>query len=194
MQQHSLSDVDDLTGESGRSIGLLRQISTAVKEATTRSLSPIVVAGNCMTSAGVACGLGPEILNYAVFDAHDDLHTQSTTTSGYFDGMEWTGLSSGVSFQGIARTIPGFQRIDLSEQLIFCGTRDCTDAERKLIADYGIDTTRGSEHGNNVAATALAQVLGLNLATLIHLDMDFLMTSSAKHTLSLHQTVFRLTN
>lgn len=175
VRQHTLSDVDDLTGEIGRSFGLLRQVSTAVKRARSRDSFPLIIAGNCMTSVGVACALGPASLNYVAFDAHEDLHTPSTTTSGYFDGMGWSVLA-GDSYQAMARTIPGFQAIELSKHLILCGTRDCTEIERKLIANYGVDTIWGSEDGNDGAADALARALRrkTNLPTLIHLDLDVL--------------------
>lgn len=84
-----ISTVDDLTGEIGRSTGLLREISAAVMEATYRSSLPLVVAGNCMTSVGVAYVLGPESISIVCFFPYEDLHTLSMSTSGYFDGMVW---------------------------------------------------------------------------------------------------------
>lgn len=181
VDQVTLSPVDNFTGEIGRTFELLRQTSIAVKEATARRSFPLIVAGNCMTSVGAACGLGPDSLSYIVFDTHEDLHTPSTTTSGYFDGMGWP-ILAGDSFHEIAKTIPGFTKIDLGKQLVLCGVRDCSEAERRLVADYGIDAVWGSTEEKVKFLEELFELLkrSSNSPALVHLDLDVLDESVGK--------------
>ena len=81
---------------------------------------PLVLAGNCMNSVGVACALGPKDIDYLYFDAHDDLHTPNTNVHGYFDAMGLPVLA-GESFHAPAKNIPGFEVTEFGKNFLFCG-------------------------------------------------------------------------
>jgi len=58
-------------------------------EVATAPGVPVVVTGDCLSALGVVAGLQRRGVDPAVvwFDAHGDLHTPDTTTSGYVGGM-----------------------------------------------------------------------------------------------------------
>jgi len=68
---------------------LYQAIADAVHGAASRGPRPIVLSGDCTTAIGTVAGLQRAGLDPAViwFDAHGDLQTMETTTSGYLGGM-----------------------------------------------------------------------------------------------------------
>ncbi len=83
----------DFEGEIGRTFELLRRVSLAVTAARNTSSFPIVLAGDCCTSVGVAAGLwasddlkGAEddALGAVWFDAHDDYNIPDTVVQRVF--------------------------------------------------------------------------------------------------------------
>jgi len=64
---------------------LQREIAHAVAGA----VRPVVVAGDCTAALGVVAGLRRRGVDPSVvwFDAHGDLHTPDSSTSGYLPGM-----------------------------------------------------------------------------------------------------------
>jgi arginase len=68
-----IEPVDNFEGEIGRSFEVMRRISTAVKDTLSKNSFPLILSGNCMASAAVACGLQERDLGFIYFDAHDDL-------------------------------------------------------------------------------------------------------------------------
>jgi arginase len=68
---------------------LYEQVVTTVADAVRLGGSPAVVSGDCMTSLGTVRGLQRAGLEPAMvwFDAHGDVQTLETTTSGYIGGL-----------------------------------------------------------------------------------------------------------
>jgi arginase len=169
-----LPPVDDFEGEIGRSFELLRRTSNAVKQVRAKESFPLVLSGNCMASAAVACGLEIKDLGFIYLDAHDDMDTPSTNTNGYLDAM---GLSmlAGKSFHRLASTIPGFTPFKYNK-MIYCGLRDIEDSQKKTVEEAGAEVIWG-EAGKNVN---FAEELTKSLSrrdfspALVHLDLDVL--------------------
>ena len=82
-----LDRVDEFEGEIGRSLELLRRVSNAVTQTVNDNTFPLILSGNCMASAGVACGLNTDDLHFIYFDAHDDLDSPDVNENGYLDAM-----------------------------------------------------------------------------------------------------------
>jgi arginase len=68
---------------------LYEAVAATVAEAVRGGARPTVVSGDCTTSLGVVAGLQWAGLGPAIvwFDAHGDVQTLETTTSGYLGGM-----------------------------------------------------------------------------------------------------------
>lgn len=177
---HELDRVDDFEGEIGRSFELLRRTSNAVKQSRANRSFPLILSGNCMASAGAACGLGIDELGFIYFDAHDDMDTPSTNINGYLDAM---GLSmlAGKSFDRLSRTIPGFIPLKY-DKMIYCGLRDIEESQKETVLRAGAEVIWG-EPGKNVDfAKELAKSLSRRdfSPALIHLDLDVLDESLGK--------------
>src|SRR5262245_9727535 len=78
-------------GEAGwaRLGHLYQAIADAVDGAASRGDRPMVLSGDCTTAIGTVAGLQRAGFDPAVvwFDAHGDVQTMETTTSGYLGGM-----------------------------------------------------------------------------------------------------------
>jgi arginase len=73
----------------GRLAVLYDAVAEAVAEAARRGPCPVVVSGDCTTSLGTMTGLQRASLDPGIIwlDAHGDVQTLETTTSGYLGGL-----------------------------------------------------------------------------------------------------------
>ncbi|KAJ5463060.1 arginase [Penicillium sp. IBT 31633x] len=176
-----LDRVDEFEGEIGRSFELLRRSSKAVNEAVEANTFPLVLSGNCMASAAVACGLNVKDLKYIYFDAHDDLDSPDVNENGYLDGM---GLSMlrGESWKTLMKTVPGFEPFKYDGNFLYCGLRDQSDVQRQRVIDAGMTAIWGETDRKVDYAAELDKQLGLKdySPALVHLDLDVLDESYGK--------------
>jgi arginase len=177
---HELPRVDDAEGEIGRSFALLAHTSEAVSQAVAKQSFPLILSGNCMASAGTACGLGIEDLGFIYFDAHDDQETPSWNTNGYLDAMGMSMLN-GKSWETIAKTIPGFRPFEYNK-FIYCGLREVCDESKQRVAECGADVIwGGAETKVDFAAELLKHLKARDYSpALVHLDLDVLDESVGK--------------
>lgn len=179
---------DDLDGEITRSFELFRRTSALVRTAHEASSFPVVLAGNCSASVGVAAGLSHAVSNLGGelgcvwFDAHDDFNTPDTMTSGYFDSMP-IAMMVGLCFKAMLRSVPGFATMDL-ERLVHVGMRDVNDIERQHVEGAGLSVVWGDESTKVDFEAGLSKFLDEGETeqqpTLVHLDADSLDTSIGK--------------
>ncbi|KAF7587261.1 hypothetical protein BBP40_007500 [Aspergillus hancockii] len=143
---HDILPVDTFEGEIGRSFEILRRLSTAVSDAISNNAFPLILAGNCMSSAAAACGLGIQDLSFICFDAHDDLDSPDVNKNGYFDAM---GLSMlrGESLKGLMNSVPGFNIQKPSSydggRFLYCGLRYQSALQRQRVTDAGMEAIWG---------------------------------------------------
>lgn len=171
---HELPRVDDHEGEIGRSFELLRRTSEAVSSAVATNSFPLVLSGNCMASAGVACGLGIADLGFIYFDSHDDMETPAWNTNGYLDAM---GISilAGKSWEKLATTIPGYHPFQYNK-FVYCGLREVCDESKQAVAESGADVIWGDANTKVDFASELKKQLKRKdySPALVHLDLDVL--------------------
>jgi len=110
-----------------------RAVAEQVRRAVADEVAPIVLAGNCGASVGVVAGLAArDDLAVVWLDAHGDLNTPETTTSGFVDGMGLAMLT------GRCRTtVPGFRPVP-DEHVLLVGARDLDPAERAVLDESRI--------------------------------------------------------
>ncbi|KAL2256634.1 hypothetical protein VTK26DRAFT_1382 [Humicola hyalothermophila] len=181
---------DDFEGEIGRSFELIRRISLAVTAARNRSSFPIILAGNCYSSVGVAAGLwgsgdlkdaGDDALGCVWFDAHDDYNVPDTVVSGYFDS-QGIAMMAGECWKALIKTIPGFRPTPV-RRVIHCGMRDVNQLERDRVeaSDMGVvwgDATKKVDFEAGLRSELRARFgEDKDTATLVHLDVDVLDSS-----------------
>ncbi|KAF2016824.1 Arginase/deacetylase [Aaosphaeria arxii CBS 175.79] len=177
---HEIGPVDDFEGEIGRSFEVLRRTSIAVSQARSQNSFPLVLSGNCMSTVGVACGLGMNEPGFIYFDAHDDMDTPSTNWNGYLDAM---GLSmlAGKSWHYLTSTIPGYGPVKY-DKMLYIGLRDVTNDQRKTVLDAGAKVIWGNADKHVDYAMELTQALEQSQLSpaLVHLDLDVLDESVGK--------------
>ncbi|KAL4927350.1 arginase family protein [Aspergillus undulatus] len=197
-----IEPVDDYEGEIGRSFEVLRRVSRAVMQAVLSNQFPLVLSGNCMASAGVACGLraararqaqeeneevgnGDLDLGFIYFDAHDDLDSPDVNENGYFDAM---GLSMlrGESWKTLMRSVPGFEPFEYAGRFLYCGLRDQSAVQRQRVIEAGMHAVWGGDGDGEKRDFAAQLAVILNegiygfIPTLVHLDLDVLDESYGK--------------
>ena len=143
---------------------LAGEIGEEVDKAREAGELPVILCGSCAVAAiGAIAGLGgDDDTGIAWFDAHPDLHTPDTTTSGLFEGMALA-LVLGLAWKDMARKLSGLEPVKPANVVLF-GARDIEEAEQRLIDANKIPVA--------ASAAAINQHLAKNGQTYVHLDMD----------------------
>jgi len=121
----------------GRLAALYGSVADEVAAVVEVGSCPLVVAGDCTTSLGVAAGLQRAGVDAAVvwFDAHGDVQTVETTTSGYVGGMPLRlliGYRPELICEGLGvRAVP-------EERVMLVGARDLDPPEVEFLASSPI--------------------------------------------------------
>ncbi|HET6450666.1 MAG TPA: arginase family protein [Spirochaetia bacterium] len=109
--------------------GLLSETVASVAESGT---FPIVLAGNCITTAGAISGLHRESLGMLWLDAHADFNTPDSSTSGYLDGMALS-VACGNCWKSLAARDPRYRPV-AENNVALVGARDVDRGEAELLA------------------------------------------------------------
>lgn len=152
---------------------IARSVAAAVRDATARGATPIVLAGNCATSIGGAAALTPERAGLIWFDAHGDFNTPATSPSGMINGMPLS-ILAGRCLDDVRRTI-----IDApirESAILIAGVRETDAAEGEALAESGVHVATADsirERGVTAAAApALAAMAGIASEVHVHIDVD----------------------
>ena len=137
-------------------------VADAVAGDVASGVRPVVLSGDCNTSAGVMAGLQRASVDPAIvwFDAHGDVQTLETTTSGYLGGLALR-LLIGYRPELIATPL-GLRPVP-EHRIVLAGARDLDPPEVTYLA--GAQITR-------------REVAGLSAADLpdgplyVHVDLD----------------------
>jgi arginase len=164
--------------ESG--VEVMRQVAEAVTPAGPAI--PVVLAGNCGATVGVMAAHARAGRRVGVLwlDAHGDLQTPETTTSGFFDGMGLA-LLTGRCWRVLASTIAGFVPVP-DEAIALVGGHDLDPAEERLVRSSGIEwlspvRLRAEDDAvPHVVAQLAAHVDALH----VHVDLDVLDPSAGR--------------
>jgi arginase len=120
-------------GPDGAYEQVQRAVAVEVARAAAAGVAPMVLSGNCGTSVGVVAGwAAPDDLAVVWLDAHGDLNTPETSTSGFVDGMALAMLTGRCP-----TALPGFRPVP-DDQVLLVGARDLDPAERVVLAGSGI--------------------------------------------------------
>ncbi len=169
-----IEPVQAFEGEIGRTFELKRRVATAVVQARTSGAFPLVLAGNCNTSVGVAAGVSDPAAGLVWFDAHPDFDTPDEHRSGYFDSMGVSTLT-GRCWHELAHSIPGFRPMPV-EHILYCGIRDFEAGQLERVEAAGIVAVldSGTEQIDFAAELGSALHPFPCRSAMIHLDADCL--------------------
>ncbi|HEY5984890.1 MAG TPA: arginase family protein [Streptosporangiaceae bacterium] len=151
--------VGDVWGRLGV---LYSAVADVVADTAWHGDLPVVVSGDCMTALGTMAGLQRAAIDAGIiwFDAHGDLHTLKTTSSGYLGGMPLR-LLVGHQPRLIAMGL-GLQPVP-EHRTVLVGARDLDPPEVIFLADAEIRRAEVS----HLDATALPDG-----PLYVHLDAD----------------------
>ncbi len=169
---------DTLTDDPGEppsevrtSFELMRRLAPRVRAVRAAGHFPLVLAGNCNTACGTLSGLTPHRRAVFWFDAHGDLNTPSTTTTGFVDGM---GLAAaqGLCWEQLTASIPGFEPVP-PHLVCLLGVRDLDPPEVALVARSGIGQLPPNRLVDQLPEV-LARPALLDSLAYVHCDLDVL--------------------
>jgi arginase len=155
---------DDQEREIATGFAVCNAVAAEVRFARDSGRFPIVLSGNCLTSAGAVAGEGADAIIWA--DQHGDLNTPETSVYGFLDGMALATVL-GLCWRPMAAAIPGFQPIDPS-RCVLVNARDLDPAEKQLLETLPILRT---ECPGVAQATERLKVAGAKRVHM-HLDLD----------------------
>lgn len=165
------------TRDSVTNLGrIAARTSASVAATLARGALPIILEGDCTHAVGAIGGLSKAYPRVGIlwFDAHGDLHTLATTTSGYIGGMPYAvalgwDLDDWRAAAGLAQPVP-------ADACALLGTSDLDDAEIQALERHPIlhrtarDLTPDGAAADLVAD--LAARAGAADAWYLHLDLD----------------------
>jgi arginase len=130
-----------------------------------------VLSGNCFAALGTLNGLTPARRAAFWFDAHGDYNTPETTTSGFIDGMGLA-AATGLGWQRLAATVPGFQPME-GRNTFFLGVRDLDPPEASLVRETGATLVAVNELPAGLPRI-LERAMLADAVGYLHLDPDVL--------------------
>ena len=165
---------DDFPSEIAIGFAAMRAVAAQVRAAVEIGALPVILAGNCNTTVGAVAGLGPQRAGVLWLDAHGDINTPETTTTGFLDGMG-VAILTGRAWSAMASGIPGFQPLP-DARVVLAGVRDLDADEDALLAKAPIAVVEDRAIRKAGAEAALGPALA-NLAEHaeslhLHLDLD----------------------
>ena len=123
---------DGFASEISSAFALQAIVADRVAKSKRDGSLPIVLSGNCNTAVGTVAGLtsasgsSPSV---CWLDAHADMNSPETTTSGFLDGMA-VSMLAGRCWTSMTSKVPGFSPVDES-RIVMIGVRDVDARERK---------------------------------------------------------------
>jgi arginase len=165
---------DGFPMEIALTFGLYRGIANEFREALDAGEFPLLLAGNCHNTVGALGGYGERKIGLVWFDAHGDVNTPETTTSGFLDGMPIS-MATGRCWRKMTGTIPGFRPLP-DERVLLIGAREFDPAERELFDGTGIafascERLQGEGIASTIGKTLTAWERELD-GVHVHVDMD----------------------
>lgn len=170
---------DRYPAEIASAFGTAAEVARQVRSAIRQRRFPVILAGNCFSSVGAVAGLPPRGRGLVWFDAHGDLHTPETTTSGFLDGMALASIL-GHAWTTLSGTVPGFSPLPAGHALL-AGTRALDAAEEDAARRWGLPVVplRTLTERPDLLADAVETLGGSAGAVHLHIDLDVLDPAAA---------------
>lgn len=164
-------DGDAPLTEIATAFELMRLVAVRVREALAAGRFPLVLSGNCNTAPGTLAGLTPLSRAVCWFDAHADLNTPETTSSGFLDGMALA-TALGWCWRRMTDSVPGFEVVPESATLLL-GTRDFDPPETERLSRSAVRALAPEAMRTDRLTDALRSLPAAE-AAYVHCDLDVL--------------------
>lgn len=112
-------------------------VADVVASHTAADAVPVVVSGDCLVALGVIAGMQRAGVDASIvwFDAHGDVHSLQTSTSGYLGGLALR-LAMGEHSERLAEPL-GLRPLGV-ERTVLVDARDLDPAEADFLASTGL--------------------------------------------------------
>ncbi len=172
----SATTVLEVPMEAGESLGTgvhrasaLLRARAAVDDALAPQTEPVLlIGGDCGVAAGAVAHAARRHPDLAVvwLDAHPDLHSPDSSSSGAFGGMVLRAIL-GDGAQGLALDAGAVP----ASRVILAGTRSFDDAETDFVEAEGIAVVAASDLSDPSSLLAAVRATGAG-AVYVHVDLD----------------------
>ena len=162
--------------ELARTVAAARVLAGEMKIARANDELPIVLAGNCSTAVGTLAGCPPDTA-VVWFDAHADLNTAETTTTGMLDGLALS-MVLGRALRALTASVDSFEPLAI-DRVTLVGARDLDPAEQELLSAGTIGHVAADAEGTEVE-TRLRTMGSPPPPVYVHLDLDVIDPAHAR--------------
>lgn len=184
-QQVSAEEIDvpsDLPVEIATSLRVAGHASNGAGVAHGDGKTPLVLSGNCSTALGGVFGVQDgdpyEAFGVIWFDAHGDMNTPETSTSGFLDGMSLAMLTGRCWRPAIHEIMSPHFRFVPEENVVLAGVRDLDPAEENELRNSRVKVARGGDGEGTLRDLEHAMMLMKAVEDVgrvyVHLDCDVL--------------------
>jgi arginase len=163
--------------ENGTAFELHRLVGDRVRAALEEGVFPLVLSGNCNTSAvGSVAGHDDAEIGVVWFDGHGEFNTPETTGNAFLDGMGLA-MAVGACWKNMTRSIPGFRPVP-EENVVLVGAGGADQAQKQRLSRSGVNvvwTNSIEEEGVRKALAPALRELASRVETVyVHIDPDVL--------------------
>ena len=151
-QEVSAEEIDvqsDLPAEIATSLRVADHVGSFASLARRDGKTPLVLSGNCSTALGGVYGVqdddSREPFGVIWFDAHGDINTPETSTSGFLDGMSLAMLTGRCWRPAISELLSRHFRFVPEENVVLAGVRDLDPAEEEALNGSRVRVARGGD-------------------------------------------------
>lgn len=175
----TLQATSDFPTEIATTFELMGSISRGVSGALEEGRSPVVLTGNCNTSAvggpaGLRAAYPEEHLCVVWCDGHGDFATPDTDDAGFLDG-QGLAMLTGRCWGALTGKVPGYLPLDASRVLLV-GGHDVPESQLAALEEAGVTRVSPERISEAGVAEALADVLGsmaeAGSRAYLHVDLD----------------------
>lgn len=151
---------------------LLSRMARVIRASRSAGRFPLVLTGSCMSTVGALAGVADDCPGVIWLDAHGDLNTPDTSSSGFLDGMA-AAACVGWCHADLTRSIAGFAALEES-RLLLVGARDLDPPEAAALDASAITHVPPGDIGGGSATSVLDSFAAPLQAVYLHIDLDVL--------------------
>lgn len=151
---------------------LTTRVARVVRSSRASGRFPLTLSGNCFSTIGALGDDAADGTGVLWLDAHGDVNTPETSTSGFVDGMSAAALLGWCHRDRIREVLP----TPLPEsRLLLAGTRDLDPAESNALQRSHVRMLPAADVSDETAAGAALDAFTAGITSVyLHLDLDVL--------------------
>lgn len=158
--------------EQSTSFDLATKVARVARSSRASGRFPLTLSGNCFSTVGSFGGVATEAAGVLWLDAHGDVNTPHTSTSGFLDGMSAAAL---LGWCHVERTRDFLPAPLIESRLMLAGVRDLDPAESVALQNSAVRLMSVEDvKDSSAAAAALDPFVGGTMSLYLHVDLDVL--------------------